>query len=219
MRQTAEEQANMVDPVIVEEGIVAGNYYPKYSTQNPISRFLVDRFLRQMDGLVAEINPAMIHEVGCGEGDLIARYVESDRVLLASDFSKQIIAKARENAKRNKHRIKFMVKSVYTLQEEDSAPLVLCSEVLEHLESPVRAMEALSRIAKPYLIASVPREPLWRLLNMARGKYTRHLGNTPGHLQHFSKSAFVKLLNEHFEVMRVLEPLPWTLVLARVKEG
>jgi hypothetical protein len=30
----------------------------------------------------------------------------------------------------------------------------------------------------------VPREPIWRIGNMARGRYLGDLGNTPGHIQH-----------------------------------
>lgn len=204
---------------VLEDGILAGNLYPKYTTRNPVSRLLVGRFLNHMDSLIAEVNPAMIHEVGCGEGNLILRYAQANRHLIGSDFSARIIEWARENANLQGIQMEFLVKNIYELKDEHSAPLILCSEVLEHLEFPARAVEILSRIAKPYLIASVPREPLWRILNIARGKYILHLGNTPGHLQHFSKSAFLKLLGDRFEILRVLEPLPWTLVLARVKEG
>ena len=38
-----------------------------------------------------------------------------------------------------------------------------------------------------HLLVSVPREPLWRALNVARGAYLRELGNTPGHVNHWSK--------------------------------
>ena len=36
----------------------------------------------------------------------------------------------------------------------------------------------------------MPREPLWRGLNMARGAYLKDLGNTPGHVNHWSKRSF-----------------------------
>ena len=39
----------------------------------------------------------------------------------------------------------------------------------------------------------VPREPVWRVLNVARGRYVRWLGNPPGHIQHFSRAAFLAL--------------------------
>jgi len=86
-------------------------------------------------------------------------------------------------------------------------------EVLEHLEDPEPALVALARVTRHHLFASVPREPLWRVLNLARGRYLGRLGNTPGHLQHWSRAAFVRLLSRHFVVRALRTPLPWTQVL------
>ncbi len=56
----------------------------------------------------------------------------------------------------------------------------------------------MARVARGgHLLVSVPREPLWRGLNMARGAYIKDLGNTPGHLNHWSRKAFVELLGRH----------------------
>lgn len=205
------------DPII-EEGIIAGNLYPKYSTRNPLSRALVGRFLENVDELVSIVNPADIHEVGCGEGYLISRYAGQNRKVIASDFSEQVIALATSIATSKELDIDFRVRSIYSVvPENDSASLVICSEVLEHLDNPSLALDALAGIAKPYLLASVPREPIWRILNVARGKYIRDLGNTPGHLQHWSKVEFLAFLSKRFEIAKVRTPLPWTLVLAQVK--
>ena len=73
----------------------------------------------------------------------------------------------------------------------------------------------LARLARPWLIASVPREPLWRALNLARLSYVGALGNTPGHLNHWSKRGFVRFLDERFEVVEVRSPIPWTMALCR----
>lgn len=206
---------------IVEKGILAGNLYPKYTTRNPIAMRLVGRFLQDMDKLVFALNPPDIHEVGCGEGYLISRYAQQNRKLKASDFSEQVIELAGNIARTNKvNNITFKVKDVYSLvPEHDAATLVICSEVLEHLDDPALALDRLAGIAKPYLIASVPREPIWRVLNMTRGKYLRDWGNTPGHLQAWSKQGFVRFLSDRFEILQVLTPLPWTLILARVKSN
>jgi hypothetical protein len=93
---------------------------------------------------------------------------------------------------------------------------VLCCEVLEHLGDPEGAVDVLAGLARPWLIASVPREPLWRALNLARLSYIGDLGNTPGHLNHWSRRAFVRFLTRRFEVVQVLSPLPWTMALCRV---
>jgi hypothetical protein len=63
----------------------------------------------------------------------------------------------------------------------------------------------------------VPREPLWRALNLARLSYVRELGNTPGHLNHWSKRDFVRFLTRRFEVIETRSPTPWSMVLCRVQ--
>ena len=79
------------------------------------------------------------------------------------------------------------------------------------------ALDVLAKLARPHLIASVPREPLWRILNVARGRYWSELGNTPGHLQHWSRTTFIALLQQRFEVIEVRNPLPWTMALCRAR--
>ena len=67
-----------------------------------------------------------------------------------------------------------------------------------------------------HLLVSVPREPLGRALNMARCAYLRDLGNTPGHVNHWSKRSFVSLLSRHGEVLEARSPFPGTMLLVRV---
>ncbi|MBZ9922623.1 class I SAM-dependent methyltransferase, partial [Mesorhizobium sp. BR1-1-7] len=104
------------------------------------------------------------------------------------------------------------------MPERDGADLIVCCEVMEHLEEPQKALQALQRIARSDLILSVPREPLWRALNLARGKYVSALGNTPGHLQHWSQRGFISLVSQFFEVVEVLSPLPWTMLHCRSRK-
>ena len=88
---------------------------------------------------------------------------------------------------------------------------------MEHLEEPEEALKVLAQLADPWLLVSVPREPLWRMMNMVRGQYLSAFGNTPGHIQHWSRSSFVRMLQRHVEVVEVASPLPWTMVLCRVR--
>lgn len=165
--------------------------------------------------MVYSLAPTKIHEVGCGEGNLITRYVDGKRQLIASDFSQQLILQAQQQYAPSG--IIFKASSIYDLDSSDSAPCVLCCEVMEHLEEPERALEKLTKLADPYLIISVPREPIWRVLNMARGAYLKDWGNTPGHLQHWSKKQFVEFLSSKFEILAVHSPFPWTMVLCKSK--
>ena len=100
--------------------------------------------------------------------------------------------------------------------ERDEFDLVTAIETLEHVSDPEQAVAELARVARRHVLASVPREPLWRMLNVARGAYVRQLGNTPGHLNHWSRSAFARLLARHGEPLEVRSPFPWTMVLLQV---
>jgi 2-polyprenyl-3-methyl-5-hydroxy-6-metoxy-1,4-benzoquinol methylase len=206
------------DKTVIEQGIVAGNYYDKYGTSNPVARFLMKRFFGAVEELVASTQAREIHEVGCGEGHLSRLLARKGLSVRGTDFSGQIIVKAGALAQEEGIEVAYRAASIYELTPQvDSAPLVVCCEVLEHLEHPDEALEILAHLAKPYLLVSVPREPVWRMLNLLRGKYVLHFGNTPGHVQHWSRPAFLRLLRGYFDIIEVRCPLPWTIALCRTR--
>ncbi len=198
-----------------EGGILIGNQLDKDEVRNPIARWMVGGFDAAMGGLVEAIGPQGIHEVGCGEGRLSRRlHAQTGREIRASDFSRELIA---ENVARADAGVRYVARSIYELDPvEDRADLVVCCEVLEHVERPADALAALRRLGARAYILSVPREPLWRALNVARGKYLGALGNTPGHLNHWTARGFADFLARGgFRVERRLQPLPWTMVSGR----
>jgi 2-polyprenyl-3-methyl-5-hydroxy-6-metoxy-1,4-benzoquinol methylase len=198
--------------------VVAGNLYPKYTTRNPLARLLVANFMTTLRHLVRRAGAREIHEVGCGEGHLSTRLAAEGWQVRGSDVSPVAIFEAAERARACGLRIPFRVGDLYDLEPaRDGAPLVLCCEVLEHLPDPERALGVLAALARPHLIVSVPREPLWRVLNLARGKYWHELGNTPGHLHHWSTVAFLDLLRDHLEVLELRTPPPWTMALCKTR--
>ena len=195
-----------------------GNVYDKYSTPNPIERRLVSGFLAQLMQLVDRTGASEAHEVGCGEGELALRLAARGLRVRGSDAFAEVIGEARRRAAAACAEVAYETRSVQELDpERDAAELVLCCEVLEHLEDPDGALDVLATLAKPWLIVSVPREPLWRALNLARLKYVRDLGNTPGHLSHWSRAGFLRFLEARLEVVEVRSPLPWTMALCRVR--
>lgn len=200
-----------------EKGIVVGNAYDKYGSANPFARRLMHGFDSELSDLMKMISPASLHEVGCGEGFWTLRWLQQGLEARGSDFSEKVIQLARANAvERRLSPGRFKVRSIYDLDPEiDAAEMVVCCEVLEHLERPHEGLEALRSISRSYLVASVPREPIWCLMNLVRGKYVGRLGNTPGHVQKWSKREFVKLMSRYFEVIEVRTPVPWTIVLCR----
>lgn len=202
-----------------EDGIVVGNVYDKYGSQNPIVGKIMQGFHKALTDLVNKVGPARIHEIGCGEGYWVLHWAKQGIAARGSDFSQKAIELARQNAKVDGlPEDLFEVRSIYELDKQrDGADLVICCEVMEHLECPEEGLSALQRIVTDYLILSVPREPLWRLLNLARLKYVRDFGNTPGHVQHWSKRGFLAFASKFFQVQEVRTPVPWTMLLCRAR--
>jgi SAM-dependent methyltransferase len=195
-----------------------GNVYDKYGTSNPIARRLVAGFMADLDELVRWSGAREAHEVGCGEGELSIRLARAGLRVRGTDSFPQVLGEARERAAAADVEIDFEATPVEELDPaRHAAELVVCCEVLEHLEDPERGLEMLARLARPWLIASVPREPLWRALNLARLSYVGQLGNTPGHLSHWSKGGFERFLSGRFEVVDLRSPIPWTMALCRVQ--
>ncbi len=202
---------------LTEKGLVVGNYYNKYDSRNPVTRWLIKGFESALTDLVDKVKPASIHEVGCGEGYWTLHWLEQGTATRGSDFSGAVIELARANALERKLLPDvFKICSIYDLAPaSDAAELVVCCEVLEHLERPQDGLSHLQLVASPYLIISVPREPLWSIMNMARGKYLSSLGNTPGHVQRWSRREFIRLVSRYFDVEEVRTPVPWTMLLCR----
>jgi 2-polyprenyl-3-methyl-5-hydroxy-6-metoxy-1,4-benzoquinol methylase len=198
----------------IDNGLVVGNTYDKYGTSNPIARRLMRGFLHSAEHLAKSTNATNIYEVGCGEGKLSNYFHGLGYEVRGSDVSADVITEARETYPQ----IEFEEKSIYELDaSEHGAELVVCCEVLEHLEEPDKALDVLAQIAPEYLLVSVPREPLWRVLNVLRGKYLTAGGNTPGHLNHWSTRQFVRSLSRRFNIVQTCTPLPWTMVLCSSK--
>lgn len=172
---------------------------------------MLNVFFASLARLTIRVSPETILEVGCGEGFSTERLTKIFGT--ATGYRAiEIDPYFAENARLRNPSINITQGSVYELQSE-TADLVICLEVLEHLENPDLALEQLFRASKSHVILSVPREPLWSLGNLARGKYIRNLGNTPGHIQKWSKSDFVEYVSQFGEVLSVASPLPWTVVL------
>jgi SAM-dependent methyltransferase len=194
-----------------------GNFYNKYESKNPIARRLMANFLRNFDDLAAVAKVHTAYEVGSGEGNLSFRLAKRGITVRSSDISGHLVEEANTKAVAERLPARFECASIYDLAPDGAgAELVVCCEVLEHLDKPRVALDILARMARPYLLASVPREPVWRFLNVARGAYWRELGNTPGHVQHWSAGGFIEFIKTRFEILAVRTPFPWTMALCKV---
>jgi 2-polyprenyl-3-methyl-5-hydroxy-6-metoxy-1,4-benzoquinol methylase len=196
--------------------VPTGNTFDKYGSTNPVVRRLMAGFHRTLDELWARAAPESILDVGCGEGVLTYEWAQrlGERPIVGIDLDDPSL-KA-EWAKRERPNLQFECAEATALSFEDNAFDMACAiEVLEHVPDPEATLAEMARVARRHLLVSVPREPLWRALNVARGAYLRQRGNTPGHVNHWSKRAFVSLLSRHGTVVEARSPFPWTMLLVR----
>ena len=196
--------------------VPTGNTFDKYGSTSPVVRRLMASFEQALDELVALADPDSVLDVGCGEGVLTARWCKRmpGRVVGIDLPDPKLEEHWRAVSEPN---LEFTTGRAEELPfGEDEFDLVTAIETLEHVTDPGRAVAEMVRVARRHVLASVPREPLWRALNLARGAYVRQLGNTPGHLNHWSKTSFAGLLAREGVVVEVRSPLPWTMVLLRV---
>lgn len=192
----------------------------KYQSGNWIANKLVANFLRSIITTVTEAGNSEVHEIGCGEGHILGALASAGFALRGCDISKTSLDVARRECEKHGFDITLHEKSIYELNPAvDSSDTVVCCEVLEHLIEPEVALINLLSITRNDLILSVPNEPIWHLLNMARGKYWNALGNTPGHFQHWTSRGFIRFVSAHAEIISVKTPLPWTLIHCRPKGG
>ena len=199
------------------EGTVTGNTYDKYGSTNPVVRRLMASFERTLDELWAKASPRSVLDVGCGEGVLTHKWAERlrDGRVVGLDLEDPVIQA--EWVKRQAPNLEYRIMKAERLPFADGEfELAAAIEVLEHVPEPEHTVAEMARVASGHLLVSVPREPLWRGLNMARGAYWKHLGNTPGHLNHWSKRSFVQLLSRHGSVVEARSPFPWTMLLVRL---
>ena len=199
------------------EGTVTGNTYDKYGSTNPVVRRLMGAFERTLDELFEQAAPQSLLDVGCGEAVLTHKWAQrlGDRRVVGIDLDDPLLHAEWEG--RQAPNLSYRVMKAENLPFADGEfDLATAIEVLEHVPDPAHTVAEMARVASGHLLVSVPREPLWRGLNLARGAYVKQLGNTPGHLNHWSKRSFVTLLSRHGDVVEARSPFPWTMLLVRL---
>ena len=199
------------------EGTVTGNTYDKYGSTNPVVRRLMAGFERTLEELFTHADPRSLLDVGCGEGVLTHKWAQrlAPRRVVGIDLEDPSIQAEWEQ--RKAPNLTYQVMKAENLPFADTEfDVATAIEVLEHVPDPAHTVAEMARVAERRLLVSVPREPLWRTVNVARGAYVKDLGNTPGHVNHWSKRSFVKLLERHGEVVEARSPFPWTMLLVRL---
>jgi len=159
-----------------------GNAYDKYASRNPLAAALTGRFLVALEELLAGAAPRSLLDVGCGEGVLAQRWARRwpELEILAVDREPL----SAEWQRRSEPNLRFDVADACALPFADGEFEIVCGiELLEQVPDAALALSELVRVARRAVLVSVPREPLWRVLNVLRaptsaGSATRRATST-----------------------------------------
>ena len=187
----------------------------KHLSKNPLLRFLMRKFNQDVANLVVPHNPHVILDVGCGEGFTTRAVADSlpRTRITAIDAEKSYLEYAKVNSPRPN--ITYAQGDVFALKIPDNHPydLVMANELLEHLEDFAQALDRLTRLSKRFVLVSVPNEPWFRIANFLRGKYVQNFGNTPGHINHWTRGELRRLVSGYGTVMSLKRSTFWNIVL------
>jgi ubiquinone/menaquinone biosynthesis C-methylase UbiE len=199
-------------------GVVIGNHTQKYRARNPAIRWLTGRWVANLDQIFTHLHhhppgPGVERalEVGCGEGVIADKLTRRFGEVVALD-----LPDAGLRADWRSYRgPRFLHASAHQLPFADGQfDVVVAAEVLEHLPNPEQGLREMARVGRRHLVLSVPHEPIFRGCNLAAGRYVRDLGNTPGHLNHWTRRGFVRFVSQVAQIQEVTSPFPWTTIWA-----
>ncbi len=200
--------------------VVVGNYGRKYDAKNPAVRFLTNRWVNIVDDVFRSVHREMgttmnrALEVGCGEGVFAERLHRLWPSVTALDLPDAGLRRDWQGVP-GPH---FLHASTYQLPFPDTFfDIVVAIEVLEHVDEPRQALDEICRVTTGHMVLSVPHEPFFRGSNLLAGRYVSRLGNTPGHVQNWSRRGFLRFVSQVADVRGVWSPFPWTVVWATLR--
>jgi ubiquinone/menaquinone biosynthesis C-methylase UbiE len=177
----------------VKRYYVAGEFYDWVTDPRALERIfhwgrstVAKRLIRRFGGSQLAL------DIGCGTG-LITRFIRSSQVV-GIDINRWNL----DRAKRRIPSADFVQCDVEHLPlRNDLADFAMCTEVVEHLYLPARALGEIARVMRPNgtFIGSVPSSnPLWRFRNILS---VTHPQSEPFH-NNFSKPQLKELLSRFF---------------------
>jgi ubiquinone/menaquinone biosynthesis C-methylase UbiE len=199
----------------IEAGTVVGNFYDKYASTNPVEQRMMRGFFTALDDALRNIRPSRVLEVGAGEGQVLTHLVGAFPA--ATVIGLDLMDAELQSSWADLPTPMLCGDATRLPFADDTFDTVVALEVLEHIADPLQALREIARVCRDTVIVSVPREPIWRLGNMVRGRYVSQLGNTPGHLNHWSSRSFRHFVDQELDIVSVAKPLPWTMISARVR--
>lgn len=187
----------------------------KYTNRNPFHRLSLGRFHDALADELRDLAPSSVLDFGCGEGfvldELVERGVEIDNYE-GLDLRADALAEAQSRWPSKQ----FICADLFDGRFDDKRyDVALAAEVFEHLYDPDAALERLVSLTDRSILLTVPHEPWFQLMNLARGRDFIRLGNHPEHVQHWNTPTLHEFISRHADVIRIRRSFPFLIATAR----
>jgi len=140
--------------------------------------------------LIKKLRYESVLDAGCAQPYLLEYFVRNGKEGYGCDISQTVIEKNRMRLPKCHFESFDLCKSCYPADQKFD--LVVCSEVLEHLEIWKTAVMNLTRMSKKYILITVPSGEI------------RYIDKKVGHLHHFQSDELIDELKEHgFSIVTV----------------
>lgn len=185
----------------------------KHLSKNPLMKYVVTKFKNNVAGILLNHNIKNMLDVGCGEGfnTFVVAKVIPNMKIDAIDLEQVYIDYAKQN--HQLPNVNYKVANLYKLKSNGRYDIVVCNEVLEHLEDYETALKILCSLSNKFVLVSVPNEPWFRLANILRLRYLHRFGNTPGHVNNWTKSGLKNIVTKYGKVLVIKTSSFWNIIL------
>lgn len=184
-----------------------------YASRNPFVSYMHNRRIAVICDLIEREAATRVLEVGCGDGFVLEALSEkTDAELTGIELSETRLARARRRAPG----ARLVLGDARQLPfASDAFDLVICTEVLEHIPEPERAINEIRRVTRVGGIAvvTVPNETNWR---MGRAMLLRFPIRIPDHVNQFTVRSMNGLFDNQPLRLICLPPLSRFLSLTNV---
>ncbi len=189
----------------------------KYRNRNPLVRFAINRFFKTLRVLLTQTGVINILDAGCGEGFYIYHLVRNcpcNLKFTGIDHNYDAILTAKILIPDQQ----FIQADIYQIPQKDKAfDMVLCLEVLEHLEDLGKALQEIFRVSAKYCLFSVPHEPFFSMCRLLGGKDIARFGRHPEHINRLKSKDIIKMLGGRFKNIKKFTSFPWIFILGEIK--
>lgn len=183
-----------------------------YQSANPLVADLHNRRIGIVRELIQQTEAQSLLEVGSGDGYMLKALSDLPVALTGIEISEKRIERSRQLVPQ----AEIVAGDAREMPfESRSFDLVVCSEVLEHVPEPERAIAEMKRVVRPggLVIVTVPHERNWQLGRLLLLRFPIRI---PDHINEFSVPSMSRLFNLGPEKVHYLPPLGRSLCLTMV---